>query len=339
MSSSELPEAPDVLWQFSVEKGAFEATPLIVDGVVYIPDMDGEIYALKLATGELLWKVETESGYLASAAHHNGVLIVGDYDGLIRALRATDGHELWQYQTNAQIDSGANFYESLVLMTSEDGSLYALDFETGKLQWTYATGDQLRCAPTIIGDKTFLGGCDSELHIVDLKTGTLLGEKLPLGGPTGSTPAGNEDVLIVPTHPGPVFGFDWKSQKQLWRFADAERSPEVRSSPAIHGGTAYVTTRARRLLALDASTGQMKWEALLRKRSDSSPVVCSNRVWVGATDGRIYAFDLQSGKETWMIELPGAFQGSPAIAANRLVIASDKGTVYCFGQKTLAGEQ
>ncbi len=68
--------------------------------------MDGEIYALKLATGELLWKVETESGYLASAAHHNGVLIVGDYDGLIRALRATDGHELWQYQTNAQIDSG-----------------------------------------------------------------------------------------------------------------------------------------------------------------------------------------------------------------------------------------
>ncbi len=27
VSSSELPEAPEVLWQFSVEKGAFEATP------------------------------------------------------------------------------------------------------------------------------------------------------------------------------------------------------------------------------------------------------------------------------------------------------------------------
>ncbi len=237
-------------------------------------------------------------------------------------------------KTNAQIDSGANFYESLVLMTSEDGSLYALDFETGKLQWTYATGDQLRCAPTIIGDKTFLGGCDSVLHIVDLKTGTLLGEKLPLGGSTGSTPAGNEDVLIVPTHPGPVFGFDWKSQKQLCAFRGAERSPEVRSSPAIHGDTAYVTTRARRLLALDASTGQMKWEALLRKRSDSSPVVCSNRVWVGATDGRIYAFDFNRVRD-WMIELPVRFKAPPPIAANRMVIASDKGTVYCFGRKPL----
>ena len=46
VATSQLPPQLDVLWRFSVEGGAFEGAAAIVDGVVYIGDLDGKIYAL-----------------------------------------------------------------------------------------------------------------------------------------------------------------------------------------------------------------------------------------------------------------------------------------------------
>jgi outer membrane protein assembly factor BamB len=169
------------------------------------------------------------------------------------------------------------------------------------------------------------------LHMVDLDLGTSLGEGLPLDGPTGSTPAALGDIMIAPTQSGSVLAFNWRDQKKLWMFSDSERSQEIRASPAIFERTAFVATRNRRLLALDAVSGNLLWELIMRKRSDASPIVCDGRVWIGASDGRIYAIDKNSGQEVWLAELPGAFNASAAIADGKLVIASDKGSVYCFG--------
>jgi alcohol dehydrogenase (cytochrome c) len=35
--------------------GSFAAAPVVVDGVVYIQDLDCNVYALSLATGKMLW--------------------------------------------------------------------------------------------------------------------------------------------------------------------------------------------------------------------------------------------------------------------------------------------
>jgi outer membrane protein assembly factor BamB len=332
VSKSTLPEKPELLWEFNVPKGAFESTPVIRDGRVYIGDMDGEIYCLDLKTGQQVWKVETDSGFLASGAIQDNILVMGDYDGKVRGMNIEDGKVVWEFDAGGQIDSGANFYGPLALVASEDGCLYALKTSTGELAWKYQTGDQLRCSPSVVGNRTFLGGCDGKLHVVDLDTGLAIGEKMILGGPTGSTPTAMGDVAIVPTQSGEILGFDWKKSEPMWTFKDPELSPEIRSSPAVSDGLAIVTTRNRRMLAVDVATGKLRWEAVLRKRSDGSPVVCGGAVWVGASDGRIYAVDLKTGSEKWSTEVQGGFPGSPAVASNRLVIASDAGTVFCFGQ-------
>ncbi len=332
VSESTLPEKPELLWEFNVPKGAFESTPVIQNNRVYIGDMDGEVYCLDLKSGKQIWKVETDSGFLASGAIEGNILVMGDYDGKIRGMNIEDGGVLWEFDAGGQIYSGANFYGPLTLVTSEDGCLYALNTLTGELAWKYQTGDQLRCSPSVLGNRTFLGGCDGKLHVVDLDTGMAIGEKMPLGGPTGSTPTALGDVAVVPTQSGEMLGFDWKKGESMWTFKDEELSPEIRSSAAVSDGLAIVTTRNRRMLAVDVATGKMRWECVLRKRSDGSPVVCSGAAWVGASDGRIYAVDVKSGNEKWTTEVEGGFPGSPAIASNRLVIASDAGTVFCFGQ-------
>ena len=50
-----------VAWRFRFripagESGAFTATPVVADGVVYLQDMRSNVYALDLKTGKLLWR-------------------------------------------------------------------------------------------------------------------------------------------------------------------------------------------------------------------------------------------------------------------------------------------
>src|SRR5262245_26665638 len=50
VASDALPEKLTMLWKFKVPNGAFEATAVIADGVVYVGDLDGHFFALDLAT-------------------------------------------------------------------------------------------------------------------------------------------------------------------------------------------------------------------------------------------------------------------------------------------------
>jgi outer membrane protein assembly factor BamB len=332
ISESKLPAKPRLLWTFSEPSTAFEATPAITNGQVFIGDLDGGAYALELETGNVIWRKKFEDGFSASPAYKDGHVIMGDYEGLVRCLDAATGETRWEFSTDAQIDGGANFYGELVLITSEDGGLYAINLKSGELVWKFATSDQLRVAPTIAGNKTFLGGCDGKLHVIDLDTGKEIGEGFPLQSPTGSTPAVAGDYVFAPTHSGNVFAINHATLQQEWLFSDAQRSQEIRSSPAISEGKLFVTTRNKRLLAIDIKTGKLAWEYVFKKRSEASPVVCDDRVWVGSGDGRLVSLKLATGEELWQSEQTGAFNASAAIAAGKLVIANDKGSVYCFGE-------
>ena len=63
---SDLPQQLEVLWRYEVPNGAFEGTPAIVDGVVYLGDLDGTLFALDLSSGRELWKYTSQIGFPTS---------------------------------------------------------------------------------------------------------------------------------------------------------------------------------------------------------------------------------------------------------------------------------
>lgn len=333
-TNGSMTDTPELLWEYHVPKGCFESTPIIVGDRVFLPDRDGEIHCLSLTDGKVIWKSVSDLDYMASAAYLKDVLVVGDSDGGVHGLNPEDGKERWTFSANGPVHVGANSFGDMGLITSNDGFLSAFNIETGEVLWQYTIENQLQCGVSIGEDRTFLAGCDGELHRVNLVDGSLIGEKIPLGDYTTSTPARQGDLVIVPNKSGRVLGINWRTGKVEWTFKDEERSPEILSSPAVTSELALVTTRARRLLAVDIKTGKLSWEAIMSgRKSESSPIVVGDRVWVGASDGRLYAFDLKTGDEVWQTELEGGFKGSPAFASNRLVIAADNGSVFCFGAK------
>ena len=98
-------------WVYTMDKprGA-EATPIVVDGVMYVTGSWSVVYAVDARTGEELWtydpKVSGEDAVKGccdvvnrGVAVHNGKVFVGVFDGRLEALDASTGEVLWSNVT------------------------------------------------------------------------------------------------------------------------------------------------------------------------------------------------------------------------------------------------
>lgn len=335
-SKSCLPDRLELLWKYEVKDGAFEATPVIVDGVCYLPDLDGTLHALDLQNGKPKWTKKTGAfAFAASPAYRDGLLYVGDIDGIFYCFDL-DGNAKWKFTPEdggAEISSSANFYEGNVLYGSQDARLYCLDAETGKLAWPpVEVPDQIRSSPTVVEDRSFVAGCDGHLHIIDLKLGKEVAS-IPINAPTGTTPAVQGDFVYFGTEGGDFFKINWRNAKIEWQFSERKHR-EIRSSAAVNQDMVVFGSKSKIAYAVNPKTGKEVWRFTCKRAVDSSPVIACDRVFVAASDGRLYLLDLLTGKEIWKKETGDSFTGSPAVVDGKLIIASDDGVVYCFGEKT-----
>ncbi len=332
VAGSALPEKLEVLWKFNSKDHGFEATVVIDGGLVYAGSLDGELYVLSLEDGKEKWRYHTDLGFTAPAAVRDGRVFVGDSDGKFYCFEAATGKPIWGTETGAEVNSGANFYKDTVLFGSQDATLYCMKAATGEKVWTYTIGDQIRCQPTVVEGRAFLAGCDAKLHIVDLDKGEAI-TTVEIDGPTGSTPAADQNNVYFGTEGSTFFCIDWREGKVRWTMNTGKNMP-LRSSGALNATAVIFGGRDKLVYALEPATGKELWKFRAKSRVDSSPVIVGDRVFVGASDGRLYELDRKTGRKVWEYEAGGDFIASPAIADGKLVIGNTDGTLYCFGAKT-----
>lgn len=149
-------------WSFDLDTSrGQEATPLVVDGVLYATTAWSKMVALDAATGKLLWrydpKVSGEAAFKSccdvvnrGAAFYDGKLYLGALDGRLIALDAKTGRELWSTVTVDQskpytITGAPRVVKGRVVIGNGGadmgvrGYVSAYDAATGKLAWRFYT--------------------------------------------------------------------------------------------------------------------------------------------------------------------------------------------------------
>ncbi|HUH03330.1 MAG TPA: PQQ-dependent dehydrogenase, methanol/ethanol family, partial [Kofleriaceae bacterium] len=149
-------------WSFDPETNrGLEATPIVVDGVMYTTGSWSVVFALDAATGELRWqydpKVDKAVGRYAccdvvnrGVAVYRGRVYVGVLDGRLVALDAATGSEVWSVQTTPQsepytITGAPRIVKGRVLIGNGGaeygvrGYLSAYDTATGEMVWRFYT--------------------------------------------------------------------------------------------------------------------------------------------------------------------------------------------------------
>jgi quinohemoprotein ethanol dehydrogenase len=149
-------------WQFETATNrGLEATPLVVDGVMYATGSWSVTYAIDARTGKQLWKYDPEvhrkydniaccDVVNRGAAFYKGRVYVGVLDGRLAAIDAASGKVAWQTTTVDQNQpytiTGAPRIAKGKIIIGNGGAEYgvrgyvsAYDAETGKLAWRFYT--------------------------------------------------------------------------------------------------------------------------------------------------------------------------------------------------------
>jgi PQQ-dependent dehydrogenase (methanol/ethanol family) len=151
-----------IAWYFDLDtKRGQEATPLVVDGVMYVSTAWSKVKALDAKTGELIWQFDPEvTPEMAfkgccdvvnrGVAVWNGKVYVGTFDGRLIALDAATGQPVWRVVT-VDVDqpytiTGAPRVVKGKVLIGNGGAEYnvrgyvsAYDAETGDLAWRFYT--------------------------------------------------------------------------------------------------------------------------------------------------------------------------------------------------------
>ncbi|MEE8495658.1 MAG: PQQ-dependent dehydrogenase, methanol/ethanol family, partial [Xanthomonadales bacterium] len=118
-----------------------EATPLVVDGVMYVSTAWSKVKALDARTGELIWAYDPQ------------------VPGAVAVFACCD-----------VVNRGVALWQGRVYLGALDGRLIALDAQTGKEVWTVQTTDPdkpytITGAPRIVKGKVIIGNGGAEFGV------------------------------------------------------------------------------------------------------------------------------------------------------------------------------
>jgi alcohol dehydrogenase (cytochrome c) len=216
---------------------SMEATPIVVDGILYVSTPSDHVQAYDAATGELKWSYNPVLGYTDNCcgpqsrgvAVAYGKVFLAQLDGHVVALDAHTGAVVWKSVIAETVPEPTHYYaftmapqvfNGMVLVGNSGaeyptrGFVEALDANTGKLIWRFHT----TAAPDQAGGNTW----DTD----SWKFG---------GGSVWNTPAidpKNNLVLFATGNPNPDY---WGENRK--------------------GDNAYTDS----IVAIDSRTGKLRW--------------------------------------------------------------------------------
>ena len=153
-------------WQYDLgtHRGQ-EATPIVVDGVMYTSGTWGYVYAVDAATGRELWRYDPQAAHFAArqpccdlvnrgVAVWQGRVYVASVDGRLHALDAATGRKIWEADTIVDhslpySSTGAPQIAGSVIVIGNGGAdighgavrgyVSAYDLSSGTLKWRFYT--------------------------------------------------------------------------------------------------------------------------------------------------------------------------------------------------------
>ncbi len=260
----------------------YSTTPVVVNGVVYLQDMESNVMAIKLATGKVLWT----HNYSSPNGGPDGVNVVGGTvyaatNHAVVALSAATGKQLWSRtligNNHEGIDMAPGYNDGTVYVSTvpvnptvgtylggAKGILWALNARTGAPEWSFDEVQDLWGNPTINSG----GGlwdppsfdAQGNLYIGIANPGPIGEGRWPSGYPWGTSRPGPDlytDSVVKLSPTGKLLWYYQLTPHDLYDW-DLQNSPVLTTANGkpvvVDGGKAGI------LIELSAQTGKLLWK-------------------------------------------------------------------------------
>jgi len=298
---------------------------------------------------EILWEQELGTELRGEPAVYSGRLYTGSSKGELFALDISDGRVLWSYEADEKTGAAHQYYSAPAesgnrLYIGGAGSIvYCLDAVKGSLLWKHKVSDWVRSKPLVIGDVVYVATMDG--HLYALRDGSSQAEELrkvkvnehgftaDLAGSEKGILAAGKDLILYSIFPE-TFYLNWKHGIQDGAWIDGKfyriRLSGGPPSPTIVDGILYCGGMDRFVHALDAETGDEIWRFETGGNLGAAVTVAENKVFFGniSGNGLYYALDKNTGKLIWQTEEYGNVWVGAQYNAGKLFFGNMQGMMY-----------
>ncbi|MCH4810759.1 outer membrane protein assembly factor BamB [Vreelandella neptunia] len=294
----------DTQWRRTVGDGLGHArypiAPSREGDTVFAADVEGVVMAMNANSGDVEWEIDLDTPISSALTAIAGQVYLATGNGEVIALDQNDGSESWRSRVSSEVLAAPQANQQLLVVQSVDGNITALDRASGEERWVYTSSQPsltLRGTgtPMVIDPVTFVGLANGRLATLDNRSGQ------PLWDMQIATPQGRSEV---------------------------ERLVDLSGQPIISpDGRLFVTSYNGRVVALEATQGDVLWEADLSSRH--TPILVGDLLFVVTDDSQVVALDANSGREVWRNDdLEDRWLTAPAFADGRLVFGDFDGYVH-----------
>ena len=270
-----------------------EFPAVVSEGVAFIGNFKGEIYAIEMRRGRVVWRYDPPGGKMASSPAVVGRdVVVHGMDGIVRVLDRRNGRLRWQFDVGSPIESSPVVVNGLDYFGAWNGRVYALDLKRRKLRWTHSSGAKVTSSAAIAKGTLYIGNYAGRLIALSAKSGAVRFTQ-SVNGRIYGTPAVAKGRVFVPSSTGGSMTAFTTSGRYLWR---VNTGSYVYSSPAVWGGRVFFGSYNGLLYAVSAATGAVAWTVGAGGPVSGAAVVVAGVAYAGSTYGSITGADARSGK-------------------------------------------
>lgn len=241
------------------------------DGVIYIPFINGEIFAVDNQTGEIFWKSRignsTDQIVLKDQIPviNNGKLYITAQNGSIYALNIKDGSSLWSYKLDsANNDIPVLFFDNKIF-TQSGLNFYSFEANTGK----------------VLSQKTF----EEPLH---------------------GKPVTDGENVFVANEKNIVFALNPNNLDIIWQFKADENQNNIKERILCKDKKVYFAAQGPEvssLYAVDSKTGTQLWKTDFKGDNIEYITEESDNIWGYTHKAKLFQIDLTNGEIATEVKL------------------------------------
>ncbi|MFH7001824.1 outer membrane protein assembly factor BamB family protein [Flavobacterium bizetiae] len=243
------------------------------DGVVYVPFINGEIFAINNKTGQIFWKS--------------------------RLGTITDQIVL---KNQAPIINDGKLF---ITTQSPNNNIYALDIKDGSLIWNYKLDASNNDIPVLFFDNKVFTQSGNNFYSFEANTGKLLLQKTFEEPIHGKAVSDGENVFVA-NEKNVVFALNPNTLDIVWQFKLDENQSNIKDRIFCKDKKLYFAAEGPEvssLYAVDSKTGSQIWKTDFKNDIIEYVVEESDNAWGYTRKGKLFQIDLANGEMAFDMKL------------------------------------